>query len=377
MSARSNTLEPVIVFAGGGSGGHISPGLAVAERLAERDEDVRCLFICSDRPIDAHMLERAGASFAPVPARPPSTRPRAVVRFVRAFRRSRSACVRLLETEQATHVVAMGGFVSAPAVSAARAARVPVTLVNLDEPPGRANRWIARRCNEVWSAVDLPERPGFATRTVGLPVRRCAIASGDAATCRARLGLEPDRRTLLVTGASQGSTSLNRFVTELAASRPDAFRDWQILHLAGSEGVDDVTAAYERSGTQARVEPFLDEIGLAWGAATLSVSRAGANSVAEVAANAVPTLFLPYPFHRDMHQRRNAQPLVDAGGAAVADDRVRPEDNVATAGPVLVALMSDADALAAMRTRLTTHRPPDAADAIAGLLLDRVTRSET
>jgi UDP-N-acetylglucosamine:LPS N-acetylglucosamine transferase len=176
---------------------------------------------------------------------------------------------------------------------------------------------------------------------------------------------------LLVTGASQGATSVNRFVTALAESDPGAFETWQILHLTGRGADAPVRELYARHGIAARVEEFLEEIGLAWGAADLAVSRGGASSVAEAAANTVPTLFLPYPYHRDAHQRGNAQPLVDLGGAVLADDLIDARANVASVGPILTALMGDDERRQAMRAALIEHRPPDAAEAIAELLLNR------
>jgi UDP-N-acetylglucosamine--N-acetylmuramyl-(pentapeptide) pyrophosphoryl-undecaprenol N-acetylglucosamine transferase len=117
---------------------------------------------------------------------------------------------------------------------------------------------------------------------------------------------------------------------------------------------------------------FCDRMGDAWGSASLAVSRAGANSVAEVGANAVPTLFLPYPHHRDMHQLRNAQPLADFGGAVIETDHVDVARNLEHAGARLRALMADSIRRDSMRAALRQHRPPDAAMLIAELLAQRV-----
>ena len=130
-----------------------------------------------------------------------------------------------------------------------------------------------------------------------------------------------------------------------------------------------IRSAYSRRKIRARVETFLDDIGLAWGAADAAVSRSGANSVAEVAANALPTLFMPYPYHRDQHQRNNARPLVEIGGAMIEDDLIEPAANVRQAGVALRTLMQDTSRRASMRQALVEHRPPDAAELIADLLL--------
>jgi UDP-N-acetylglucosamine--N-acetylmuramyl-(pentapeptide) pyrophosphoryl-undecaprenol N-acetylglucosamine transferase len=363
------TTPATILFAGGGSGGHISPGLAIAERLKERAAGAKVLFVCSSRAIDAHMLTDAGVAYTAIPARPPSAHPLEALRFLRSFVRSRRICGGLMREHGVQSVVALGGFVAAPAVLAARSAGADVTLLNLDDPPGRANRWMAGRCARVWTAIELPTLPGFAQRVVGMPIRRCALVPGDAADCRRRLGLEEERPTLFITGASQGATSINRFMAAMAEARSDCLADWQIIHLAGDRDAEALRRTYSHCGIRARIEPFLDEIGLAWGAADLAVSRAGASSVAEAAANAVPTLFLPYPYHRDMHQLNNARPLAEMEAAVIIEDQIDAAANVAHVGPALEALMRDEARRAAMRRMLEAQRPPDAADTIAALLL--------
>jgi UDP-N-acetylglucosamine--N-acetylmuramyl-(pentapeptide) pyrophosphoryl-undecaprenol N-acetylglucosamine transferase len=362
------------LLAGGGSGGHISPGLAIAERLAERDPDVRAVFVCSHRPVDARMLGAAGATYVPLTAAPLSLRPRGAMAFLGAFQRGRREAEAIIDEHGVDEVLALGGFVAGPVVAAATGRRVPVTLLNLDDPPGRANRWMARRATRTWSAVALPRHRRFASRVTGLPVRRCAIAAGSPASCRETLGLRPDLSTLLVTGASQGAGTINALLPALAEARTDDFRGWQVLHLAGAGADEEVRERYRAAGVPALVLPFTDSMGAAWGAADLAVSRAGANSVAEIAANAVPALLLPYPFHRDQHQRNNARPLEEAGGAVIVDDRVDTEANLAEAGAAIAALMGDAARRAEMRQRLSAQRPEDAADAIAASLLETAGR---
>jgi UDP-N-acetylglucosamine--N-acetylmuramyl-(pentapeptide) pyrophosphoryl-undecaprenol N-acetylglucosamine transferase len=171
-----------------------------------------------------------------------------------------------------------------------------------------------------------------------MPIRRRAIATGSPGKCRARLGLDVDRPTLLVTGASQGATSINEFMIALIQCDPKMFADWQVCHLSGQGADESMRAAYKRAKVRAVVQPFLNEMGLAWGAADLAISRAGASSVAEAAHNAVPTVFLPYPYHEDMHQKHNAQPLVDLGGAFIATDFIdgrsqRGRDRTAGSSP--------------------------------------------
>jgi UDP-N-acetylglucosamine--N-acetylmuramyl-(pentapeptide) pyrophosphoryl-undecaprenol N-acetylglucosamine transferase len=372
-SSPSLAVAPrCVLLAGGGSGGHISPGLAIAERMKAIDPGCRPVFACSQRPIDAQMLSEAGAEHVAIPAEPMSMRPRKLLRCMRAFIRGRAEVLRMVDQLQPSWVVSLGGFVTAPVVHAARARGVPVLLVNLDATPGRANRWVARRAREVVSAIPTPTLPGFARDIIGMPLRRLALAPAEQASCREQLGLLPGVRTLLVTGASQGANSLNDFMLLQAQRQPGAFKDWQVLHLCGpgvSGGAARFEAGYRAAGVHAVVMPFLHRMGLAWGAADLALSRAGANSVGEAAANHVPTIFVPYPYHADLHQMHNAMPLVDQGAAVLAKDAIEPEANLRALGEPLLKLMHDDASRRAMRARLEARSEPDAAERIARFLL--------
>lgn len=364
------THDPgVFLFAGGGSGGHISPGLAIAERLAELDSTARSSFLCSDRDVDRTMLEEAGVAYESLPGSPFGLGPATLLRFVRNFARSRRAAETVIRREGVGAVVALGGFVAAPVVAAAGRLRVPVTLVNLDAPPGKANRWIARQSRHVVSALEIPGRPDFAQRIVGMPVRRKAIAPGPPPECRERLALDPKLPTLLVTGASQGARSINRLLLTLADSDADAFDAWQVCHLSGPGDCRALREAYARAGIRARVEPFVHDMGVAWGAADLAVSRAGASSVAEAWHNAVPSIFMPYPYHRDRHQQRNAAPMAATGGAVIQIDHRDAQRNVAAAGRMLRELLHDAPRRREMKDCLRSQPATDGAMAVARLLL--------
>ena len=376
MAASERSSTPAtIVFAGGGSGGHLSPGLAVAERVLAMAPDVGTLFLCSGRAIDATMLREAGAHFEQVPAEPPSLRPRALLRFLRSIGPASRTADRLLRERNVRHVLSLGGFVTPPVVRCARRAGIAVTLLNLDATPGKANRWVARRATAVWSAMRAHGLPHWDGSVTGFPVRRAAIAPGDPATCRAQLGLEGARHTLLVTGASQGATSLNRFMPHFAEQRAALLSHWQVLHLAGSlpeVELDALRARYRAAGVRAVVMPFLHRMGLAWGAADIALTRAGANSVAEAELNRVPCLFVPYPYHRDLHQRENARELVEAGAAAIALDAIEPQANMAVMGRLLETLLSDGPSRDRMQAALAARPRADAAESIARRLVQAV-----
>jgi UDP-N-acetylglucosamine--N-acetylmuramyl-(pentapeptide) pyrophosphoryl-undecaprenol N-acetylglucosamine transferase len=361
-----------VVFAGGGSGGHLSPGLAIAERMKDAAPGVRPLFLCSTRAIDAQMLGDAGVEFRPIPAEGFSWKPRGLLKFALGYAAGLRKAKEVMRAEGVEHVVSLGGFVTGPVTAAARSLRIPITLVNLDATPGRANRVAARRAHRVVSACETPGLPKFAEAIVGMPLRRSAMAPGGRAECRGQLGLDPVRPVLLVTGASQGASSLNSFMVAFALKHPELLAHWQILHLAGNKGspsAAELDAAYARAGVKALVLPFLNEMGLAWGAAELALSRAGANSVAEAEANHVPTVFVPYPFHRDLHQEANAKPLVRAGAAVLAYDRLDVAANMDSIGGPLETLLADGRLRDEMESALRARPQVDAADAIARSIL--------
>ena len=356
-------------FAGGGSGGHISPGIAIAERLAARAPHMKSVFLCSTRAIDADMLRQAGAIAQAMPASPPSLKH--ALKFVRNFLAAKKRATQVMREYDIRHIVSLGGFVTVPVVLAAKKLGIPVTLLNLDATPGKANRFVQSRATHVLSAVVANDLARWDGNALGFPVRHSAVAPANARQCREQLGLEADRFTLLVTGASQGAASLNQFVPHFAARNKDLFTNWQVLHLAGGNALDaaQLRSDYARAGVKAVVLAFQHQMGLAWGAADLALTRAGANSVAEVEINNVPAVFVPYPFHRDLHQKANAQPLVDAGAAAMALDKLDRDFNMQSIGVVLEKLMADGGARSAMHSALVAMPKRDAADRVAQLVL--------
>jgi UDP-N-acetylglucosamine--N-acetylmuramyl-(pentapeptide) pyrophosphoryl-undecaprenol N-acetylglucosamine transferase len=354
-----------VIFAGGGTGGHLYPAIAISEQLGDRSDSVDSHFVCSTRPLDAKLLSEEGVAFTPVAARPFALSPLRLAEFVRTWPSVVRACRRViasLRERGPVVVVAMGGFVSAPAASAARKARVPLVLVNLDATPGKANRWVAKRSDRVFTAAE-PEGRGYAPWERVRPiVRWAAIADGDRAFCRRELGLDPDKPLLLVTGASQGARSINAMMVRMLQTQPSRFMGWQVIHqcgpatLGGGGEFDEsaIVAAYAKAGVPAVVKPLFREMGRVWGAAEVAISRCGAGSVAEAWANRVPCVFLPYPYHKDEHQRKNH---VDAAG------------NEADAGSVLLGLMDEPEKREAMTRRLRELGPPDGAGVVAEAIL--------
>lgn len=371
MGDHSPTAARTYVFAGGGTGGHLFPGLAIAEQIRVKEPGARCVFVCSEKSLDADILKRAGAEFATIPAKAFGVRPKALLRFLRGWGPSVRISRRLLRETHAVHVLAMGGYVAAPVVQAARAERVPVTLVNLDAVPGKANRWIAGHAGRRLTAARISSHAGkLDWEEIPPIVRAGAVAPGTAAEARERLGLDPAMPTLLVTGGSQGAGSINQVMVAFAEKHAaGVMRDWQVLHQTGGEGEEAVAAAYARLGIRGKVTAFLAGMGDAWAAADVAVCRSGAGTVGEVWANGVPTIFLPYPYHRDEHQKWNAAVLVDAGGAVVIKDEIEAARTMPAFEPVLARLLGQGEDRETMRQRLRGLGPADGAARVAGLVV--------
>ncbi len=355
-----------VLLAGGGTGGHIYPNVAVVERLAARGLDA-VRFVVSDRPGDAKILDAQGYPFTALPARPlPSPRkPWRALDFLAGWRRSIKAMMRLFEAHDVRCVVATGGFVSGPAVVAASRRKIPRVLVNLDAVPGQANRRLGGISTKVFSTYPSDLLPG--AERIGLPLRAVSVTDLSPTDARTALQLDPGRKTLFVTGATHGAESVIKAMMELVGNEARAakFDGWQVFHQCGTFDVATLRAAYDEAGVAARVVDYCSAMGTAYRAADLVISRAGAGSVAEAWANHAPTIFLPNPYHKDQHQRHNAEPMAQAGGATLVTDHVDPEATVRDLEGPLLRLMDDDDARATMREANVQSCPPDGAERVA------------
>lgn len=325
------------VFAGGGTGGHLFPGLAVAAALREHDAHTAITFFTTDRKLDADLLEPTDYTRIVQPVQPFTTNPLRLATFWSAWRRSVVDAERRLREHRPRAVLGLGGYAAGPPVVAAHKLGIHTTILNPDAIPGRANRFLARYADEIilqWAS----SREYFADTdpcvVLGCPIRPDFIGA-DPRAGKSRFSVDPDRPVLLVTGASQGAHSINEAVSAAWPTFHSKHSEWQLLHVTGPADEQAVRAAYKRAGAPAQVISFVREMWLALAAADLVVSRAGASTLAELAAVGRPALLMPYPYHRDRHQHANAQVFVDQGAAIVLEDRISPDRNV---GPLRAAL---------------------------------------
>ena len=364
-----------ILLAGGGTGGHLYPGLALAEAIRRLEPDADVAFTCTRRPIDRKILTGCGYSFSEIDARPFSMRPWTWPGLAVSLIRSGNQARRRLREYCPDVVVGLGGFGSYAAVRIGQKYGVATAILNPDIAAGRANRRLGRWVDVAFCQFQATVAEfGDRGRLTGCPVRP-SLFGATRAEGLAEFGLDPARRTLLVTGASLGARTLN--VATLAILKERGLPEgWQVLHLTGHGEYEQVAKAYrELPKVAAVVCPYAERMGLAYAASDLVVSRAGASTVAEILAIGLPAVFLPYPFHRDQHQLRQARAVESLGAAVVVEDRPGDPATAQDLARVLTTLMTDTAALARLAEKARAVGRPNAAEDIARQVLEFAARA--
>jgi UDP-N-acetylglucosamine--N-acetylmuramyl-(pentapeptide) pyrophosphoryl-undecaprenol N-acetylglucosamine transferase len=365
--------ETMTVFlAGGGTGGHLYPGIAVAQQLRQRLPKARLIFLCTTREIDKIILESTGFEFIPQPIVPLVKSPGGLLRFAIQWRATAVQLRQLLREHKPKAVLGLGGYAAEPAVRMAAKRGIPTAIINPDVIPGKANVMLMKRtqavcCQFAETAQHVSTANQAKLRITGCPIREELTQPSDRPAAIQRLGLRADLQTLVVTGASLGAATVNEAALELLQQLP--MPGWQVLHLAGRDHAAKVRECYKPIGIPATVVDFTPAMADVWAVADLCISRSGASSCAELTACGVPSLLMPYPYHKDMHQRANAQVLVAAGAAILIDDE---KDAVKNAGKLCAAikpLLDDPTRRAAMSAAARKIGRPDAAAAVAEVVL--------
>lgn len=371
-AATGATASPAgvlrVVLAGGGTAGHISPMLAIAEALRHQDGDgpVHCTMVGTASGMETRLVPAAGYELdlidrVPLPRRPTMD----LVRLPGRMRRAIRAAGEILDRRQADVVVGVGGYVSTPVYLAAARRGVPVVIHEANARPGLANRVGARRAAFVATAFQETVLPK--AQWVGMPMRT-QISSLDRAVAqlpaRQALGLDPDLTTLVVTGGSSGALNINRTVTQALPALLEA--GIQVLHLTGRDKpvLDSQGELLTAAGYHQR--EYLDGMELAYAAADLIVARAGAGTVCEVAAVGLPSVLVPLPIGNG-EQALNARGLVAAGGGLTVRDESFTADWVRTQ---LVPLLSEPERLLRMADAAASLGVRDADQTMARLVTE-------
>ena len=357
-----------VLISGGGTGGHVFPGIAVAEELRRIQPGVAVVFVGSKRGLEAQAVPGAGFPIRFVPARGFPRRawwrwPAALITNGFGFLQA----LWVVASERPDVVLGTGGYVSGPVALATWLLGKPLLLQEQNSIPGIANRWLARIADEVH--LSFVEARSYFRRKDHLKVSgnpvRAHILSGNRDAAIAEFGLTLGRPTIFVFGGSRGAHRINEAALEAMRRLKDRV-DVQFILQTGREDYEWASKIVEAEHLPARVMPFLQRIHMAYAAADLVVCRSGAMTLAEIAVCGTPAILIPYPHAADDHQVVNASNLVDRGAASMILDRELSGERLAKE---IAHLLSDRQTLSRMSANARTFARPDAAERIARSLV--------
>ncbi|MDP0490386.1 MAG: undecaprenyldiphospho-muramoylpentapeptide beta-N-acetylglucosaminyltransferase [Verrucomicrobiota bacterium JB023] len=307
-----------IIIACGGTGGHLFPGIAVAEELQRRGHEP--VLLISEKKVDAEASAKyTNLRFEVMPAiaKPPTLSPK-MLGFMLRLVKTIGQCKALLKKEQADAVLGMGGFTSFAPIYAGKKLGLRTYVHDSNAVPGKSNVMTGKYCTKVLLGLEAAKTyfPARETEITGTPVRGEMHQLPSRADAAAKWGLDAEKPTLLVFGGSQGARGLNSLVLEASASQPD----WQVLHVAGQ-------GDYERVREEAKgregyaILAFCDDMPAAYALADAVVCRSGASSLTEIAHLGLPSILVPYPYAADDHQTANAKVFADQGAALMEQEK--------------------------------------------------------
>lgn len=362
-----------IIVAGGGTGGHIYPAVAVIESLKALNNSVDVVFVGTGRGLETGIVPSLGYRMYKIAARP-LPRHKGVGFIVPAL----SAGIGVLQStfvlmkERPDAVIGTGGYASGPCVLAASLAGTPTLYIEPNRVPGRTTMLLSRHVDEV--ALGFKEcvrffRKGTNLRVTGVPVRPGLLEIDKQAGAR-RFELDTARKTVFVFGGSRGASSINKAVVDAVRLLGDR-DDLQFIIQTGQTDCEYVSALLKGAHITCRVYPYIEDIGFAYAASDLVVSRAGAVTLAELTALGLPAVLVPYPYATGRHQDSNAVSLAEKNAAIVINDRELSGERLAG---TIDEIVSDPERMAAMAAASAGLGKPDASSQIAMRLAELARR---
>lgn len=351
-----------LIVAGGGTGGHLFPGIAVVEELRRRQPEVEVTFVGTEKGIEARVLPERGERLellevAPLKGRTVAELTRSLMMLPGAFGRASG----LISELKPDLVLGVGGYASGPMLLAAAARGVPTAILEQNAHVGLTNRVLAPITGRAYVAFDEARTQiGRRAKLLGNPVRRTFVDAARAALADPD-GFEARSRKIFVLGGSQGAKVLNETVPAALAQLGLAERGLEVVHQTGAAMRDEVEARYRELGVPAQVVSFVDDMAKAYASAALVIARAGATTLAEVCAIGRPAILVPYPFAADDHQARNAEALQTAGAAVAIRESALSVDGLVREA---TRLLDDEAARKTMAEAARQHGKPEAAAAI-------------
>jgi UDP-N-acetylglucosamine--N-acetylmuramyl-(pentapeptide) pyrophosphoryl-undecaprenol N-acetylglucosamine transferase len=362
-----------ILFAGGGTGGHLFPGIAAADELRLREPSTRIVFVGSTRSIESTIIAEHGLEHRMLPVEPLPTLKRNPLRFAIKNWQAWREAIRLLRELRPAAVVGLGGYASAPIVWAASRCRIPVILIEQNVIPGRTTRLLSRFADHVCVS--------FSESISRLPKARHVVVTGNPvrasiAKLYNRNSLEhteegPSKikqRQLLILGGSQGADSLNLAVMAAIKKLADELKTWKIVHQTGPRDAERARSQYQELGLSFVVERFFHDMGELYSSTDIVVSRSGATTLSELACAQTPMILLPYPHAADDHQKANAQAFIEHNAAVLVEHSTPPEGTADKLADALQSLIHDTARRTRMGQAAKELAHPDAAQRFANVI---------
>lgn len=365
---------PRFVIAGGGTGGHVAPAIALADEIASRFGREAVHFLCSGNAVERSMLGHAGYDFTELPVSRPRGTLRSKATTVVSSAMAVPAARRKLRELEADALICAGGYASLPGAMAAGLMRMPVFLLESNAVPGKVTRALSRLSRECFAHMPLTRPLDCPVSVLGSPVRRAFLDPVAKPDARRALGMFPHRPTLLIMGGSQGALAINNAVLEASTRITDLADRMQILHLTGPACVERARQAWRESGVHHRVSAFTNNTATWLAASDLAITRAGSGTISELCALAVPMVLVPYPAAADDHQRANAEWAARAGAGVIV-----PEGSLDAARitELIHSLLLQESARDAASEAAAALAKPHAASRILDAIISGIDASET
>ena len=366
--SNKDPATPHVVFSGGGTGGHLFPGLAVAERLRDAMPNPRITFCGTGKPFERQHVFAAGFQYRGFPCQPRPVTIREAWRFFKDHSRGIHMATDYIRSECVSLVVGLGGYASLPMARAASRCGVPTILLEQNAVAGRATRWLAPSASLVCLSIAQAKTQLSASvpvKVTGNPVRRRFIEVS-------RQFHTPHPKRLIVLGGSQGADDLNQSVPRALHKVRAHLAGWQIIHQSGSKSLAPTEQLYQKLSIDAKVTPFLEDLPDVLGGSDLAICRAGGTTLAELAVCAVPAILLPLPHAADDHQRINAAHYTRNGAAVTVGQGQLDGPIDEELGSRLMPLLDDDALRRAMVRGMSRQAIPHAAEDIAAIVRDMV-----
>jgi len=362
--ADDEKREIRLVVAGGGTGGHLFPGLVVAREVKARDEEAKILFVTGKKRMESEIIVRSGFDQASIAVEGMKGRGWKGAMVLLKLPWSFLQCLGIMREFKPHLVFGVGGYSSGPVCLAAGALGIPAAVHEQNSYPGVTNRLLCRVVDRVFISFEESRAcfGGGNLYLTGNPIREEFLAA------KPRDRRDP-RFTVLVIGGSQGARAINDAFVEALVILKARGRDLHVIHQTGQMDHERIQAAYREKGLQGEVSAFIQDMAGAYAQADLVVSRAGAGAVFELAAVGKPSILIPYPFAANNHQETNARVLVEAGGAEMMVQEAMNGDVLADA---VLKYMDRPELLADMGRAAGRVAKPDAARDIVNLLMDMI-----